>query len=102
MRKHAADHLIPRLPPLLLGHKRIAGVDMDQQVVRTGQAWLLRFPFDVKLHSPPVAVPSSLCSGNISKMGRQDARGKKLTVCDFGLLLCDQLLNLFVTHSCQE
>ena len=102
MGKHAADHLIPRLPPFLLGHKRVAGVDVNQEVVRKGQSRLLRLPLDVQLHPAPVTVSPRLCSGNIGKMGRQDARGEKLSVCDFGLFLLNQLLNLFVTHSCQE
>ena len=102
MRKQAADHLIPRLPPLLLSHKMVAGVDVDQKVVRAGQSRQLGLPHDVQLHPPPAAIPPRLGGGDIGKMRRQDAGGEKLAVCDFGLFLRDQLLDLFMTHSCQE
>ena len=102
MGKQTADHLIPHLPPLLLSHKRVAGVDVDQEIVRAGQTRRLGLPLDVQLHPPPAAIPPRLGGGDIGKMGCQDAGGEKLAVCDFGLFLRDQLLDLFMTHSCQE
>ena len=97
-----ADLLVPLLPGLVPGHTGMSSIDPDQTIIGASCPAFFWFPYSAYFDTPPIAIAFCLGGGDILKVGSQGARGKELPVSNGLLLLCNQLFDLFVIHSCQE
>ena len=102
MGEHTADLLIPGLAGFVPGHAGMASIDPDQSIISFGGIRFLGFPDNAHPDPPSVAVAPGLGGGDVLKVGGQGPGHKKLAVGNGFLLLCDELLDFFVIHSCQE
>ena len=98
--KEPAHHLVPLSPHGEFGDGGIPGVDGDIQIVGVGQVRALRLPKQAYPHPAAGAVTLCLGGSHILKVVGKKPADKKLLVGDLATLLLDELLDLFVIHSC--
>ena len=93
-------HLIPLSPGGKFGDGGIPGVDGDIQIVGVGQFRVTGLPNQVDPHPAAGAVALCLGGSHILKVTGKKSADKKFLIGDSPPLFLDELLDLFVIHSC--